>query len=256
MHATLGGGGIRQVFQWENVYFVAFWHGFASPFSPPKPKYQSINRVRLEVSMWQVYATAVIVRKILYRSAAMYVNAPSIRQGMILEMDGTLWRVVKTQHVTPGKGVACMQLEIRNVKTGTKSNKRLNSTERVIRVVLSQKTMQFLYSEGDTYHFMDMENYEQLELNKSLLADAIPYLLPETEVIVEMHDEQPLNVAMPKSVVLTVTACDAVIKGQTATSSYKPGVLETGTSINVPPYLEAGTKIRVNTETGDFMERV
>ncbi len=185
----------------------------------------------------------------------MQINATAIRTGNILEVDGALWRVMKTQHVTPGKGVACMQVEMRNLTTGNKTNKRFNSTERVERVTLSQKEMQYLYNEGDIYHFMDTETYEQISLNREMLEHALPYLLPEMIVTIEFHEDTPLNVQMPQSVVLTVVECDAAIKGQTATGSYKPGKLETGASIMVPPYLEAGTKVRVNTESGDYIER-
>jgi len=185
----------------------------------------------------------------------MQLNAPSIRPGMILEVDNGLWRVMKTQHVTPGKGVACMQVEMRNIETGTKTNKRFNSTERVERVVLNQQEMQFLYQDGDDFHFMNMESYEQIALKADMLESVRPYLLPEMMVTVEFHEERPLNVQLPQSVVLTVVECDAAIKGQTATGSYKPGKLETGAPIMVPPYLEAGTKVRVNTETGEFIER-
>lgn len=185
----------------------------------------------------------------------MQLNAPSIRKGMILEVDGALWRVVKTQHVTPGKGVACMQVEMRNVKTGNKTNKRFNSTERVERITLSQRPMQYLYEDGGSYHFMDTESYEQIEVGEDFLEDVKPYLLPEAEVLVEFHEQQPLNIQLPQTVVLTVVECDAAIKGQTATGSYKPGKLETGATIMLPPYLEANTKIKVNTETGEYMER-
>ncbi|MDX8395303.1 MAG: elongation factor P [Mariprofundaceae bacterium] len=185
----------------------------------------------------------------------MQINATSIRQGNILEVDSALWRVMKTHHVTPGKGVACMQIEMRNLETGNKTNKRFNSTERIERVILSQRKMQYLYEDSGTYHFMDLETYDQIELNDDMLATAKPYLLPEMEVEVEFHEERPLNVKMPQSVKLIVVECDAAIKGQSATSSYKPGVLETGAAVMVPPYLESGTKIRVNTENGEFMER-
>lgn len=185
----------------------------------------------------------------------MQINATAIRTGNILEVENGLWKVMKTQHVTPGKGVACMQVEMRNIETGTKTNKRFNSTERVERVVLSQRNMQYLYADGDDYHFMDMETYDQITLKGDMLEDALPYLLPEASVEVEFHEERPLNVRLPQTVVLEVVECDAAIKGQTATSSYKPGKLETGASIMVPPYLESGTKVRVNTETGEFVER-
>ena len=185
----------------------------------------------------------------------MLINVTSVRVGNILEWDGGLWKVIKTHHVTPGKGVACMQLEMRNIEKGNKTNKRFNSTEKVERVTLNQRNMQFLYEDAGQYHFMDMETYDQIALGADMVENAKPYLLPEMEVEVEFHEERPLNVKLPQSVVLEVTSCDAAIKGQTATSSYKPGVLETGAPIMVPPYLEAGTKVRVNTETGEYMER-
>lgn len=185
----------------------------------------------------------------------MQINVTAVRAGNILEWNGGLWRVMKTQHVTPGKGVACMQLEMRNIETGTKTNKRFNSSERIERVVLLQREMQYLYADGEDYHFMDMESYDQITLGADMLENALPYLLPEMMVTVEFHEERPLNVKLPQAVELVVVECDAAIKGQTATGSYKPGKLETGASILVPPYLEAGTKVRVNTETGEFMER-
>jgi elongation factor P len=185
----------------------------------------------------------------------MQINATAIRNGNILDVDGALWRVTKSMHVTPGKGVACMQIEMRNVETGNKTNKRFNSTERVERVTLSQRPMQYLYEDGDLFHFMDMESYEQTTLGRDMVEEALPYLLPEMQVEIEFHEDRPLNVRLPQTVVLTVVECDAAMKGQTATSSYKPGKLETGAPIMVPPYLEAGTKIKVNTDTGEYVER-
>jgi len=185
----------------------------------------------------------------------MQINATAIRNGNILDVDGTLWRVTKSMHVTPGKGVACMQIEMRNVETGNKTNKRFNSTERVERVTLSQRPMQYLYEDSDLFHFMDMESYEQISLGRDMVEEALPYLLPEMQVEIEFHEDRPLNVRLPQTVVLTVVECDAAMKGQTATSSYKPGKLETGAAIMVPPYLEAGTKIKVNTDTGEYVER-
>lgn len=185
----------------------------------------------------------------------MQINATAIRAGNILDVDGALWRVTKSTHVTPGKGVACMQVEMRNVESGTKTNKRFNSTERVERVTLSQRPMQYLYEDGDLFHFMDTESFEQVTLNRDMLEEALPYLLPEMQVEIEFHEERPLNVRLPQTVVLTVIECDAAMKGQTATGSYKPGKLETGASVMVPPYLEPGTKIKINTDTGEYVER-
>lgn len=185
----------------------------------------------------------------------MVINVTAVRQGNILDWDGGLWRVLKTHHVTPGKGVACMQLEMRHLEKGTKTNKRFNSTEKVERVVLNQRKMQFLYADGGEYNFMDTETYDQIALGEDMVESARAYMLPEMEVEIEFHEDRPLNVKLPQSVILEVVECDAAIKGQTATSSFKPGVLETGTSIMVPPYLESGTKVRVNTENGEYMER-
>ena len=185
----------------------------------------------------------------------MQINSTAIRVGNILEVDKQLWKVLKTQHVTPGKGVACMQVEMRNIETGSKTNKRFNSTERVERVTLSQRQMQYLYEDSGMYNFMDLETYDQITISSDMMENVVPYLLPETQVIIEFHGEKPLNVQLPQTVVLEVVECDAAIKGQTATGSYKPGKLETGASIMVPPYLEAGTRIKVNTETGEYMER-
>ncbi len=185
----------------------------------------------------------------------MIINVTAIRVGHILEVDKHLWRVMKTHHVTPGKGVACMQVEMRNLETGNKTNKRFNSTEKVERITLEQIPMQFLYADGSDYHFMNTENYDQITLSHNLLEEVLPYLLPEMKVMVEFHEEHPLSVKLPMSVVLKVVECDASIKGQTATSSYKPGKLETGAPIMVPPFLEAGTNIKINTESGEYIER-
>jgi len=185
----------------------------------------------------------------------MIINVTAIRVGHILDVENHLWRVMKTQHVTPGKGVACMQVEMRNLETGNKTNKRFNSTEKVERVTLMQVPMQYLYADGTDHHFMNTETYDQITINHTLLEDVLPYLLPEMEVMVEFHEARALSVKLPMSVVLEVVECDASIKGQTATSSYKPGKLETGASIMVPPFLDAGTKIKVNTESGEYIER-
>jgi elongation factor P len=146
-------------------------------------------------------------------------------------------------------------VELKNLRNNTKLNERFRSADKVEKVRLDQKDQQFLYENDGMLVFMDMETYDQIALGEDMVEAAKPYMLPEMEVEVEFHEDRPLNVKLPQSVNLVVTECDASIKGQTATSSYKPGVLETGAPIMVPPYLEAGTKVRVNTETGEYMER-
>ena len=185
----------------------------------------------------------------------MQINATAIRTGNILEVDGALWRVTKSMHVTPGKGVACMQVEMRNVETGTKTNKRFNSTERVERVTLSQRPMQYLYEDGDLFHFMDTESYEQISLGRDMVEEALPYLMPEMQVEIEFHEDRPLNVRLPQTVVLTVVECDAAMKGQTASGSFKPAVLSNGVRTGVPTHVTTGTRIVVNTADGTYVER-
>ncbi len=186
----------------------------------------------------------------------MKINGNAIRRGYVIEHKGRLWRAVKTQHTQPGKGGAYMQVELKDIRDGTKLNERFRSSESVERVRLDQKDHQFLYADGEVYTFMDTESYEQMPLSVRLLdEDQLPYLSEGMTVQLEVYEGEPIGMTLPDTVVLRVVEADAVVKGQTASSSFKPAILENGVRIMVPPHVEAGTKVVVNTAEGAYVER-
>lgn len=186
----------------------------------------------------------------------MKIDGNAIRPGNVIEHNGRLWRAVKTQHVKPGKGGAFLQVELRDIRDGTKLNERFRSSETIERVRLDQKPYQFLFQDGDEFTFMDQETFDQITLNVDMIGeDQAKFLQDGMVVEVESFEEEPIGVTLPETVVMEVTEADAVVKGQTASSSYKPAVVENGIRVMVPPYIEAGTKIVVNTADSTFAER-
>ena len=185
----------------------------------------------------------------------MKINGNAIRPGNIIEHKGRLMRAVKLQQVKPGKGGAFAQIELKDIRDGTKMNERFRADESVERVRLDQVDYQFLFADGDMLTFMHLETFEQIELNADLVGEPLPFLQENMEVTIELYEEEPISISLPESVVLEVTEADAVVKGQTASSSYKPAMLENGMKVMVPPHIEAGTKIVVNTAEGTYMER-
>lgn len=185
----------------------------------------------------------------------MKINGNAIRPGNIIEHKGRLMRAVKVQQVKPGKGGAFAQIELKDIRDGTKMNERFRADESVERVRLDQVDYQFLFADGDMLTFMHLETFEQIELNADLVGEPLPFLQENMEVTIELYEEEPISISLPESVVLEVTEADAVVKGQTASSSYKPAMLENGVKVMVPPHIEAGTKIVVNTAEGTYMER-
>jgi len=185
----------------------------------------------------------------------MKISAFEARIGNLLEYQGKLWRVLKKQHVKPGKGGAFVQLEMKEISQGTKLNERFRSEDKVERAHVEAREMQYLYQDGDSHIFMDTSSYEQMGIPAEDLEEQIKYLLPNTNVIVTFHNESPIGLDLPANVVLEVTETDAAIKGQTASGSGKPATLETGLVVTVPTFIEAGNKIKVNTDTGDYVER-
>lgn len=186
----------------------------------------------------------------------MKINANSIRAGYVLELNGRLYMVSKTpDHTMPGKGGAFVQVEMKDIQTGTKISERFRSNDSVERAKLEQKDFQYLFTEGTQLNLMDNTSFEQITVNKDLLGDKIAYLQDDMIITVEFHEETPLKITLPETVVLTIAEADAVIKGQTATSSYKPAMLENGIRIMVPPFIDAGTKVVVRTEDDTYIER-
>lgn len=186
----------------------------------------------------------------------MKITATTIRAGNILVFKDDLWSVSKQpEHVKPGKGPAYIQVEMKNLKTGSKLNERFNSSDYVERAHLEQKQHQYLYSEGDNLVLMDMESYEQIQVPGTILGDKLPLLSDNMMIVVEFFEETPLNVELPSTVILEIAETEPHIKGATATSSYKPAIMENGLKVMVPPYLSHGEKIVVKTEDLTFVER-
>ena len=186
----------------------------------------------------------------------MKINANTIKPGMVLQHNGGLWVVTKASHVKPGKGGAFANVEAKNLETGNKLNERFRSEDKVERVTLEQRDYSYLYDGGDTLVFMNDENYEQIELQKQWVGEErIPYLQEGMKVVIEMHEDRPIGIELPDHVVLTIVEADAVVNGQTASSSYKPAKADNGMRILVPPYMEAGERVLVSTETGEYVRR-
>jgi len=185
----------------------------------------------------------------------MKINGNSIRPGNIIEHQGRLWRAVKTQHTQPGKGGAYLQVELKDIRDGTKLNERFRSSETVERVRLDEHPYQFLFASGDEYTFMDQNTFEQIALNGDLIGEPAAFLQEGMIVTLESYEGSPISVELPETVIMKIVEADAVVKGQTASSSYKPAKLENGVRVMVPPHIESGTRIVVNTADATYVER-
>lgn len=185
----------------------------------------------------------------------MKVNAIALRAGNVIEMDGKLWVVVKNELHQPGKGASVAQVELRDIRTGTKTNVRFRTQENVERVRLDQDDYQFLYTDDDGHHFMHQTTFEQISISANVIGSPAAFLKEGMIVEVESFEGEPLSVRLPDNAVMTIVEADPVIKGQTATTSYKPAVLENGARVMVPPHIESGTRIVVRTEDGTYIER-
>jgi len=183
------------------------------------------------------------------------INGNEIRPGYILEHDGGLWIAVKTQHVKPGKGGAFAQVEMKNIRTGSKLNERFRSADKVEQVRLEQKDQQFLYETDGMLVFMDSETFEQIELPADILGDRRPFLQDGMTIQIEYHEDEALSATLPQKVTCTITETEPVVKGQTAANSFKPAVLDNGVRVMVPPFVGEGEAIIVNTELFEYVER-
>lgn len=188
----------------------------------------------------------------------MKINGNAIRVGNVIEHEGKLWVAVKTQHTQPGKGGAYMQVELKNLTEGTKTNQRFRSSEQVERVFLDEQPYQYLYADaadGGSLIFMDQETFEQVTLSRDFVGDAADFLQDGMIVNVSSYEGKPLSIQLPDTVVLTISEADPVVKGQTASSSFKPAVLSNGMRIMVPPHIESGMRVVVNTDDRTYVER-
>ncbi len=186
----------------------------------------------------------------------MKINGSAIRPGYVLEHQGSIWTVVKTQHVKPGKGGAFAQIEMKNLIDGRKLNERFRSSDTVEQVTLDKKDYQFLYEQGDELVFMDTANYEQIELQKDWVGeDQVQFLQDGMKVTIRFHEERPIAIELPESVVLEVVEAEPTVKNQTASSSYKPAKASNGMRIMIPPFMDAGARIVVSTDTGEYLRK-
>jgi elongation factor P len=184
------------------------------------------------------------------------VSTNDLKNGMTLELDGVLFQVIEFQHVKPGKGGAFVRTKLRNVKTGAVVERTFNAGVKVGLAIVERNDFQYLYPDGDEYVFMDLATYEQVHVPRETMGTATDFLTEGGTAQLSMHDGVPIAVDLPASLVLAITKCDPGVKGDTRTGALKPATLETGVVVNVPLFVEEGERIKVDTRTGENMERV
>jgi elongation factor P len=182
-------------------------------------------------------------------------QATRLKKGMLINVEQNLFRVLEVQHVTPGNLRGFVRVKMRNIRNGTLSDQKLRSEDSVERATLDERQMQYLYHEGEDYHFMDTSSYEQIHISSEALGDSVNYLKPEMTIQVEFYGEEPVGIELPQTVDLKVMDTAPGIKGATASAQVKPATLETGLVVQVPPFVNNGDLIRVNTETGEYLSR-
>ncbi|MGB4480369.1 MAG: elongation factor P [Caldicoprobacterales bacterium] len=184
------------------------------------------------------------------------ISAGDFRKGITIEIDGQVYTVVDFQHVKPGKGAAFVRTKIKNIVTGSTIEKTFSPTEKVPRARVETKEMQYLYNDGNLYYFMDTETYEQIPLNQNQVEDAIKFIKENMNVTIKFFKGEAFSVEPPFFVELEVTHTEPGFKGDTATGGTKPATLETGALVHVPLFINVGDVIRIDTRTGEYMERV
>lgn len=185
----------------------------------------------------------------------MKVAASSLRKGSVVDMDGKLYVVLSAENIHPGKGTPVTQLNMRRISDGVKVSERYRTTEQVERAIVDDRDHTYLYEDGDGYHFMNPENFDQLVAPADVVGDAAPYLQEGMTIKLSTHDDVPIALELPRLATFEIVETEPSVKGQTASSSYKPAMLSNGLRTMVPPYITAGTRIVVLTEDGSYVER-
>jgi elongation factor P len=183
------------------------------------------------------------------------VIASSLRKGQVLDIEGRLYTILFAQNIHPGKGTPVTQLDTRRISDGIKSSERFRTTEMVEIATVEDRPFNFLYNDGEGYHFINNENYDQIAVQTDIIGDAAVYLAPEMTVNLALHEGNAISITLPARVTLEIVDTEPTTKGQTASSSYKPAMLSNGVRTLVPPYITTGTKIVIMTEDGSFVER-
>ncbi len=178
-----------------------------------------------------------------------------MKKGMLIKIGQDLFRVLELQHVTPGNLRGFVRVKFRNIRNGSLSDQKLRSEDFVDRATLDEREMQYMYRDGDAFHFMDTSSYEQLHIDAEALGDNVDYLIPDALIKVEFYGTEPVGIELPQTVDLVVEDTAPGIKGATASNQIKPARLETGLVVNVPPFVNNGDKVRINTETGEYLSR-
>ena len=186
----------------------------------------------------------------------MVLPATQLRVGMVIMYNNDLYRVTNVVHITPGNWRGMVQTKLRSIRTGNSTENRFRSEDKVDRITLEQHEMEYLYSDGEQYHFMNTENYEQIPVGAEKVGDANKYLKENDVCEVVLYGDEVIGIELPISVELTITQTDPGFKGDTATGGTKPATLETGLVVQVPLFLEEGARIKVNTDTASYIERV
>ena len=186
----------------------------------------------------------------------MKIYASEIRVGMLVEYKNDLWQVLKTQHVKPGKGGAFAQVEMKSVNKNTKLNERFRSSESVEKASLDETKFNYLYEDETDYHFMNPKSYEQINIKKEVIGEKGKMLTENLDVSISFYNEKPLIVALPNHITCTIETTDVALKGQTASSSYKPATLDSGINIQVPPFIDSGDKVIIDTRTMEYIKKI
>jgi elongation factor P len=183
------------------------------------------------------------------------IQATQMKRGMCIKHDNDLYRIVSTQHITPGNWRGMVQAKIRNLKTGAIMEHRFRSEDRVERAILDETEMAFLYQDGDMYHFMNNETFEQIGLSEEILGDAVSFLIPNIKLKIEMYEERPVGIELPLTVELKVVETEPAIKGASVSNQNKPAKTETGLVVQVPPFIAEGDVIKIDTSSSAYIER-
>src|ERR1022692_2652293 len=182
-------------------------------------------------------------------------QATQLRPGVIIKHEGDLYTIFSVTHRTPGNKRGFMQVKMRNLRNGSMNDHRFSSEDRVERAVMDEHEMEYLYKDSEFYYFMNTENYEQIQMTRETLGEAVDYLLPNMKINVEFYEDKPVGLELPATVDLLVVETEPGIKGATASNVNKPAKLETGLVVNVPPFISEGDRIRVNTAEASYQER-
>ena len=186
----------------------------------------------------------------------MKISATEIKVGMILEYKNDLWEVLKTNHVKPGKGGAFAQVEMKSINKNTKLNERFRSNETIEKALLEEIKFNYLYNDGNDFFFMNPSNFEQININKKIVGEKGVLLSENLEVIINFHNDSPLNITLPNQITCKVEITDVALKGQTVSSSYKPATLDNGLNLQVPPFIESGDAIIIDTRTLNYIKKI